>query len=431
LSELLIRLREWREVRPDYGSPTHGVFLDDVSRTLADSLTREGKLEIAELRNGLYVKASSFVGVITIGQLRIVIEPKIQGMQLMRLLRYAYGLRDLHLLTRVSPSIARDSFFDLLIQQLLAEIRDIIAHGLHRRYVPTEARLANPRGRLDLQRIARDGFITAQLPCKFHPRIENHLLNQVVLSGLRFATGITQDPELRSELRQAAGIMEDVVSQIRLDAITIEKIRHEMNRLTIAYEPAITIIEILLGSGGVEPAGTPQQTKLPGFLFDMNRFFQRLLGRYLRDNLLDHEVREELPIRGMMAYLPQHNPGLRHAPVLKPDYRVKTPDGKILLLDAKYRDLWEEDLPREMLYQLSIYALSQKPIGRATILYPTMASNARDAVVRIYDSGNPRAEVVKRPVNLARLAALLDAFPSSDVVMQKSAYASQLVSSPA
>jgi 5-methylcytosine-specific restriction enzyme subunit McrC len=205
-----------------------------------------------------------------------------------------------------------------------------------------------------------------------------------------------------------------------------------MNRLTVAYEPAISLIEILLDSSGVSLHGAPQEPRLPGFLFDMNRFFQRLLGRFLRENLPDHRVQEEEAIKGMMEYSPEYNPRNCRAPAPRPDYCVKTKEGKTLLLDAKYRDLWSEDLPREMLYQLAIYALSQRSPGRATILYPTMNSAARDSVVRIHEpsSGNPRAEVVQRPVNLGDLAKLLPPGSGINAARQRQEFALKLVMNP-
>lgn len=171
MADATIQLLEWQSVTPDPGTPTHGQFLpqDPVTRSLASSLSREGVLEIQELRNGLYVRASSFVGFVNFGGLRIVIEPKLQGMRLMRLLRYAYGLRDLRLLTRAGPAIG-DSFLDLLIQQLLAECQELVARGLHRRYEAVTERLASPRGRLDMQALARDGIVGTELPCR-HPSV--------------------------------------------------------------------------------------------------------------------------------------------------------------------------------------------------------------------------------------------------------------------
>jgi 5-methylcytosine-specific restriction enzyme subunit McrC len=205
-----------------------------------------------------------------------------------------------------------------------------------------------------------------------------------------------------------------------------------MNRMTVAYEPAVSIIEIMLDSSGVSLQGAPQEPRLSGFLFDMNRFFQRLLGRFLRENLPDHHVQEEKALKGMMAYSPEHNPRACRAPAPRPDYCVKTDDGKTLLLDAKYRDLWSENLPPEMLYQLAIYALSQKPPGRATILYPTMDSAARDSVVQIYEpsSGNRRAEIVQRPVNLGELAKLLPPGPGVREARQRQEFASRLLANP-
>jgi len=435
LGEITIRLREWQSLPPDPDSPTYGRFLpqDPVTRSLTDGLSREGVLDIQELRGGLHLKASSFVGFLRIGCLRIVVEPKIQGMQLMTLLRYAYGLRDLRLLTRVAPSIGEDSFLDLLIQQLLAECQELIARGLHRRYEPVAARLASPRGRLDLQTLARNGIVSAALPCRYYPRVEDCLHNRVLLAGVRLAAGIAGDRDLRSELRRTAPILENDVSRISVNLATIERLRRQMNRLTVAYEPAISIIEILLNSLGVSLQGEPQEPRLPGFLFDMNRFFQRLLGRFLRENLPDdYPVQEETAIKGMMAYSPEHNPRDCRAPAPRPDYCVKTKDGKDILLDAKYRDLWSEDLPPEMLYQLAIYALSQKPPGRATILYPTMNSAARDAVVRIYEpsSRNPLAEVVQRPVNLGDLAKLLPPRHGVYEARQRQEFALKLVMNP-
>jgi len=52
-------------------------------------------------------------------------------------------------------------------------------------------------------------------------------------------------------------------------------------------------------------------------------------------------------------------------------------------MDAKSRDLWENSLPRDMLYQLSVYVLSHQKGSTAAILYPTTASTASRSLIEI------------------------------------------------
>src|SRR6266568_1399507 len=92
-----LELQEWSEkTATEQASPLAGVFLKDAeTRVLAQQLTTAGMLEIRELREGLSIASTSYVGRITLGDLVITVQPKISGMPLVRLLRYAYGLRDL------------------------------------------------------------------------------------------------------------------------------------------------------------------------------------------------------------------------------------------------------------------------------------------------------------------------------------------------
>jgi 5-methylcytosine-specific restriction enzyme subunit McrC len=80
------------------------------------------------------------------------------------------------------------------------------------------------------------------------------------------------------------------------------------------------------------------------------------------------------------------------------------------ILDAKYRDLWEKALPREMLYQLSLYALGRSVHRRkAVILYPSLTSAAREQAILIREpvNGLAEAEVILRPVTLLLMEQLL------------------------
>ena len=95
------------------------------------------------------------------------------------------------------------------------------------------------------------------------------------------------------------------------------------------------------------------------------------------------------------------------------------------MLDAKYRDLWETPLPREMLYQLVIYATSSEASGRAAMLFPTLNPAAQEACIEVRGpvAGSHRAEVILRPVDMLYLMQLISASSGAQREREMIAYA--------
>ena len=142
----------------------------------------------------------------------------------------------------------------------------------------------------------------------------------------------------------------------------------------------------------------------------MNRFSQALISRFLREHLSGVEVHDEYRLKGLFNYEPGQNPRARRAPTPRPDFVVMRGGKMVAVLDAKYRDLWEQTLPREMLYQLALYALGRPGREReAAMLYPTVDAAAREQSIAIHEpvQGATQARVVLRPVNLLDLEELL------------------------
>jgi len=400
-----ITLSEWETLGPADCPELVGRFLDASAGTrhVVERLTESNLLGLTELRRGLQVKAYSHVGRIRVGDLSVTVLPKIKGASLLSLVRYAYGFRRLNLISDSTHLVDQCGFEDLLICQLNAEVQELVSRGLRRAYIGTSERLSSPRGRIDLTRMALDGGkITATLPCLHHPRNEDTFLNRVLMAGLRLAATMASVVDLRRESRRLASLMEEQVSSIRLDGIVLDRAARQMNRLTAAYSPALSIIRLLVEAQGVVFEGQTTTTTLPGFLFDMNAFFQSLVSRFLRDNLPGHSVRDEHGLKGMMRYSPTFNPQRRRSPTPRPDY-VVTQRGRICsILDAKYRDLWEKQLPREMLYQLVVYAISHRQRPQSSILYPTTDGKAKEARIDISDPifGKLLGQVCLRPIHL-------------------------------
>ena len=425
-----VHLTEWETRKPEQGSPLWGIDLSE-GRVVAEELTRSRQLEVLELVRGVELRAASWVGRVELGELTITIRPKIPDAPFLHLLRYAYGLRQLSVKDPALYGREQGTFQDLIARQLASEVEELIARGLHRDYRRETAELAVPSGRIDFQRyVMAAGGGRASLPCAHHPRTRETILNRVLLAGTLLAARATDDVELRGQLRRLGRALDIDGPPPRLNWDVLDRSRRSIDRRTRAYEPALSLICLLMEGFGISLGDSAEALRLPGFLFDMNRFFQALLSRFLGDNLRGFSVRDEHRLKGMFAFAPLGNPRGRRAPTPRPDFVILTGNKIASVLDAKYRDLWVHSLPREMLYQLAMYALSRNdPDRQAVILYPTLAGGAIDQTIVLNEpvDGAEKARIVLRPVELLELERLVSASPSVRRERECAALARRLV----
>lgn len=406
-----LSLSEWTCEVPEPSSATYGVHLPNDSKiqTKVQSLRETGAIEIDDIHGrGLKIQATSFVGRVQLGSLCITIRPKIAGFPLVQLLRYAFELRNLRLFGVADYISTEVSLVDILLLQLQAEVSELFKRGLHKTYEHRFETLGIPRGRIDFQRYVRDGGqVQAALPCIHYPRTVDCLPNQILVQGLLLGSSLTSDLALRRRLRHLAVLFGDGVSRIELSRDVMTHMQQKQSRLTQAYAPAFQIIELLLEQTGVD-LSNGGEIGAAAFLFDMNRFFQALLLKFLQDYLVTAQVKAEYSLSQMMTYEPKFNPCNRLAPTPRPDFAIIKNRKVVTFLDAKYRDLWATRLPREMLYQLAVYALSGKAGNEATILYPALDSHPEQRIqIREPITGQHLGRVSLRAVNLLHLVKLI------------------------
>ena len=103
MQNISIDLLEWESKSPESDSDLKGLNFghDESARGIANLLSQTGRLEVSELSTGLSITASSYVGTVRLGNVKITIHPKITGSPLLNLLRYAYGMRNLKLFSPV------------------------------------------------------------------------------------------------------------------------------------------------------------------------------------------------------------------------------------------------------------------------------------------------------------------------------------------
>ena len=428
-----INLVEWQTLRPTEVDFLKGIVptFDKRAAQTADELASSDKLEILQLRSGIEIRATSWVGRITLGDLTITVRPKIDGAPLLNLLRYAYSLRDLETFAPTGYETTTEAFQDLIVEQLANEATELISRGLHRDYLRFNAELASPTGRIDFAQVPYAlAAAKSAVACTYYNRSDAVILNRVLLAGLRLAARASTDNQLTVRVFRLSQMLEDSVPAMQLTTAELDKASRAIDRRTTAYSSALTLIKILFNGMGVSMSEPGGAVPMPGFLFDMNVFFQALISRFLHEELADFTIQDEQRLKDIFEYEAANNPKRRRAVVPRPDFAVLSHGKVIEFLDAKYRDLWETSLPREMLYQLAIYALS-KSTGQpsATILYPTLADDASEQIVLLKDPmlGKKRAEIVLRPVNLLQMDTLTRPWQGTLVARQRQSFAHALV----
>ena len=428
---LRVNMAEWSFVDATAHPGLKNVSLgsDSRLRALVDSL-RE-RVDIRQGYDGLEISSTSFVGHIDVGPLRISITPKLSALPLAALLRYAYGLRDLTRMDETFAPTERGGLQDLLIALLAAEVEELLHRGLPRLYVPLEQKLESPRGRLLINQIIRDGGIREpSIACRYNERKADWHLNQVLRSGLEAAATMTEDLSLRRHLHHLAAMFDDVQLLRSLSITDVDRAEKELSRLTETSRPSLTILRLLQDAMGVAFGPTQGSSKMPGFLFDMNMFFQRLLSRFLNENLSTVRIEDELPIRDLFAFAKGANPKNRQVPKPRPDYAVFRGKNLIGFVDAKYRDIWTRDLPAPWLYQLSIYSLAS-PTRTSVILYASVDNLARDEKMEIrppfHDASGTPASVILRPVPLITLANLVSQKARAENLNMRKIFAESLI----
>jgi 5-methylcytosine-specific restriction enzyme subunit McrC len=428
----LVQLTEWDEVGPEHcPALAEQTLVENVSsQPLVDVL--RNRLDIRRSYRGLEITSTSYVGRVDVGRLRIAVLPKLPAMPLARLLRYAYGLRDLETIEETRSPTTRHGLHDFLIAMLANEVEELLHRGPARRYVPLTDNTDSPRGRILIDQVVSNGGVReARLPCRYFERHVNWHLNQTLRAGLETAAQMTEDRDLRRRVHRLAAGFGDVERKTRLLGDDIDHAERSLTRLTAANAPALSIIRLLHGMLGLGFEPESAQSRTPGFLFDMNRFFQRLLSRFLHDNLVSARIEDEWAIRNIFAYAVQANPRQRTAPAPRPDFALFSGNTLRGFLDAKYRDIWDRDFRAEWLYQLSVYALAS-PVRVSVMLYASMSTEARDEQVDvrspIHGLTNGSAAVIIRPVRLLRLAILLGSDQTVSLAAQRRRMAKELVS---
>lgn len=385
---LVYELAEW--TRLEVG----GAHLSEADRRLAGELSsgETGRLVVEELRSGVRVSATSWVGVVRFEEFEVRVVPKLAGgnLGLVEMVEFAMGLDALRRISGVRTLAFEGlSLLDLLALLLAEECERIARGGLLAGYVETEDALPAVRGRLlaDRQVLERFGQVD-RVVCRYDELVQDVVENQVLAAALGKCARRVRSEPVRLRVGRMRSLFAEVCSPEKLNP---EAARRQMtyDRLNAHYRDAHTLSWLVLdGLRALKDIYTPDRARCFAFMIDMNLLFEMFVRR-LFERMLDsasYGVEYQRADRSIIWDADMNRPYSRVIPDLL--IRPRRHPLEAVAVDAKYKLYDERKVSPADLYQSFLYAYaygagagSETP--RAVIVYPATAGAGRAINLRV------------------------------------------------
>ncbi|MCY4108714.1 MAG: restriction endonuclease [Chloroflexi bacterium] len=288
------------------------------------------------------VTPGSTVGAIEIGDLSVLIEPKIGITQLLSVACYAMSKLKMR---REQFDYPREyAQPDVLALALASAANRAFSRGLLHGYVVEEEALHTVRGRIRFdEQIRRRSCISVPVEVRYDEFTEDILANRLVKAAVdRLGRMQLRSRDARRKLGRIAGMLDDV-SLVEFPPKAVPEVRFD--RLNEHYREVVALSRLVLRHSAYE--ASRGEVRAAGFLMDMNVVFQECVTQALREAL---RVSDNVFLEKHIGSLDEED-GIS----LKPD--LTWWDGRSCLFvgDAKYKKLTGEGVPNSDLYQLLAY----------------------------------------------------------------------------
>ena len=387
-----IDLQEYQQSEPH---PLSVAERDDLQAILP-SLTI---VPVAAEDAAYHLKPGSTVGAVEIGDLSVLIRPKIGIPQLLSLACYAMGvfksqekrLFDFEEEVETSP--------DTLALALAAAARRAFSRGLLHGYRTEEEALHTVRGRIRFADQIRHRFgIPLPIEVRYDEFTDDITENRLVKAAVARLGGMRlRSHEARRRLGWIAAMLENV-SSVEYPPNNMPEVAFD--RLNEHYRGVVGLSRLILRHSAFE--SSRGGVRATGFLMDMNTLFQEFVTVALREDLgvSERVFREKnidtLDVDGKVK--------------LRPDLTWWHGGLCLFIGDAKYKGIENESVPNADLYQLLAYVTALNLPGglliyaqgeAETVSYSVRHSGKRLEVSALDLSGSLDA-VLERTKGLAK-----------------------------
>lgn len=381
-------IAEWKSL------VVEGASLSAPDRQLAAELAagEAGRLIVEELRSGVRVSATSWVGVARFERFEVCVTPKLAGgnLGLVEMIEFATGLDALRRSSGVRTLETEGANLFDLVALLLAESCERIARGgLLADYVEVEDELPAVRGRLlgDRQLLKRFGQVD-RVVCRYDELEQDVVENQILAAALEKCARRVRDDAVRLRVGRMRALFAEACSPEKLN-LEVSRQHLAYNRLNAHYQDPHALAWLVLdGLRAVKDIFTPGRTRCFAFLLDMNLLFERFVHR-LFDIILDsalYAVDYQRADRSIIWDVDKNRPYSRVIPDLL--VHSRRPPLNRLAIDAKYK-LYDErkvspgDVYQSFLYAYAYGGIRENEPSRALIIYPASVGALRSINLRV------------------------------------------------
>lgn len=360
--------------------------------------------------NTYLLRPGSIIGALEMGDMSVLIEPKIGIPQLLSMACYALGLYKPQA-QKLFDFQKAQAIPDVLALALIEAARRAFGRGLLRGYLSEEDTLHTVRGRIRFdEQIRRRYGIPLPIELRFDEFTEDILANRLVKAAAGRLRHMTlRSSEARRGLGWVAATLENV-SLLEYRRRNVPEVRFD--RLNEHYRDVVGLARLILLHSEFE--SFRGNVRASGFLIDMNKLFQEFVTQALREEL------------GVSEATLQSE---KKVPFDKDDSVKLEPDlswwegGKCTFVgDAKYKRIDDKSVPNADLYQILAYATALDVPGGLLIYAKGEADTAKYRVkhsgklleVVALDLSGSLEEILERVKDLAhKIECMTERCPSA------------------
>ena len=311
----------------------------DLLRTIKPPIT----VTAADDSNGEYIlHPGSTVGAVEIGDLSVLIKPKVGIPHLLWMASYAIGKVNFRI--EDFRFDGADSLPDVLAFALVAHARRAFSRGLLHGYLTQEEALYTVRGRIRFdEQIRRRFSLPLPVEVQYDEFTEDILANCLVKAAAQQLRRFRlRSRKTKNDLGWIAGIL-DNVSLVEFSPSNVPTVTFD--RLNDHYRSVVELSRLVLRHSAFE--SSRGKVRASGFLMDMNQVFQEFVTVAVREQLrLSERTFGEYWICSLDKV------GLVH---LRPDLVWRSANHPIFVGDAKYKRITSTDFPNADIYQILAY----------------------------------------------------------------------------